>query len=102
MTAKDILQRLQGVRGGHGQWTARCPAHDDRQNSLSVSEGDDGRVLLHCHAGCGVEKIAGALGLSVKDLFAEAPGGALDWNDTIAAKKKGRAPVVATDRKSVV
>ena len=96
MTAQDILSRLQGVRGGHGQWTARCPAHDDRRNSLSVSEGKDGRVLLHCHAGCSPEKIAGALGLSVKDLFAEDSGGALDWNGTIGAPKKGRAHVVAT------
>lgn len=96
MTTRDILSRLQGVKGGHGQWTARCPAHDDRQNSLSVGEGSDGRVLLRCHAGCDVEKIAAALGLTASDLFPDKPGGALDWTDTIPAKKKGRAPVVAT------
>ena len=95
MTAQDILQRLRGVRGSRGQWTAQCPAHDDARNSLSISEGRDGRILLHCHAGCGVDAIAGALGLSVKDLFAEDPG-AMGWNDTIGPKKKGRAPVVAT------
>ena len=73
MTAQDILSRLQGVKGGHGQWTARCPAHDDRQNSLSVAEGNDGRVLLHCHAGCDVDKIATALGLNKSDLFPDKP-----------------------------
>ena len=57
MTTQDILSRLQGVKGVHGQWTARCPAHDDQQNSLSVGEGDDGRVLLRCHAGCNVDRI---------------------------------------------
>ena len=42
MTLTEILNRLEGVRGGHGQYTARCPAHDDRRNSLSVSVGKDG------------------------------------------------------------
>lgn len=96
MTVHEILSRLQGVKGGHGQWTARCPAHDDRQNSLSVGEGEDGRVLLRCHAGCTVDDVTAALGLNAKDLFAESPGGALGWNDTIPAKKGSRAPVVAT------
>lgn len=68
MTAHDILSRLQGVQGGHGQWTARCPAHDDRQNSLSIGEGKDGRVLLHCHAGCSLDKLTAALGVSKTDL----------------------------------
>lgn len=69
MTMQEILSRLQGVKGGGGQWTALCPAHADRHNSLSISNGRDGRILLNCHAGCGVDVVAGALGLSVKDLF---------------------------------
>ena len=31
---------------------ARCPAHDDRTPSLSIREGHDGKLLVHCHAGC--------------------------------------------------
>lgn len=73
MTVHDILSRLQGVRGGHGQWTARCPAHDDRQNSLSVGEGEDGRILLRCHAGCDVDRITAALGVTKSDLFPDKP-----------------------------
>lgn len=73
MTAQDILSRLQGVKGGHGQWTARCPAHDDKQNSLSVGEGEDGRVLLRCHAGCDVDRITAALGVTRSDLFPDKP-----------------------------
>ena len=71
MTVNEFLARLDGVKGGHGQWTARCPAHDDRRASLSVSVGEGGRVLLNCHAGCSTEDICAALGLSVKDLFME-------------------------------
>ncbi len=48
---------------------ARCPSHDDRQASLSVTEGDDRRALLHCHAGCVPEAIVAALDLQLADLF---------------------------------
>ena len=69
MDLHDILSRLQGVKGGGGQWSARCPAHDDKRQSLSISQGKDGQVLLKCHTGCTVESITSALGIEVKDLF---------------------------------
>jgi hypothetical protein len=65
-----VLARLAGVSGGSNQLYARCPAHKDRKNSLSVREADDGRVLLYCHAGCRLEEIVFRLGLSVSELFA--------------------------------
>ena len=46
-----LLRCLKNVQPSGGEWSARCPAHRDRVNSLSISEGADGRVLLHCHAG---------------------------------------------------
>ncbi|GMQ82814.1 MAG: hypothetical protein BMS9Abin05_2277 [Rhodothermia bacterium] len=51
--------------------SARCPAHDDQTASLSVSEGTDGRVLLHCFAGCSFEDIMAALSLDVTAAFPE-------------------------------
>jgi len=53
---------------------ARCPAHDDTQPSLSITEGRDGRVLLHCFAECPTEKIVSAIGLTMRDLFLASPG----------------------------
>lgn len=50
-------------------WRARCPAHADRTPSLSLSEGDAGRVLIHCFGGCDFHGVLQALGLSVEDLF---------------------------------
>ena len=47
----------------------RCPAHDDKRASLSISEGEDGRALVSCHAGCEIEEIVSALGLKTADLF---------------------------------
>jgi len=52
---KHVLDTLapagNGLRQTGSGWSARCPAHEDRQASLSIAEGEDGRVLLKCHAG---------------------------------------------------
>jgi putative DNA primase/helicase len=58
-----VLGKLDKVRKARGGRTARCPAHDYRNPSLSVTEGDDGRVLLNCHADCSFEEIVRALGV---------------------------------------
>jgi hypothetical protein len=68
---EDLLQRLQKTRKGKSGWTARCPAHDDKNPSLSVSQGDDGRILLHCYAGCATEAVLKELGLSMRELMPE-------------------------------
>lgn len=66
---EKVLDRLEGVRECNGSWKALCPAHDDREPSLSVSEGDEGKALLRCFASCETEEIVSALGLEMKDLF---------------------------------
>ena len=67
MTLDEFLSRLHNVHGH----SAQCPAHDDHTNSLSVSTGKDGRIVVKCHAGCSAEDICAALGLKLSDLFAE-------------------------------
>jgi hypothetical protein len=69
MRAAELVARLDRVRRRPGGWVARCPAHEDRNPSLSIRDGDDGRVLLHCHRGCTVEAIVAVLGLELADLF---------------------------------
>jgi len=49
--AEQIARALQGHRSGKG-WLAKCPCHDDRTASLSITEGEDGRLLMKCFAGC--------------------------------------------------
>ncbi len=66
-----VLERLHRVSKSGAQWLALCPAHDDRSPSLSIAVGDDERVLLTCHAGCGLEDILDAIELKVVDLFPE-------------------------------
>ena len=65
----QLLGRLDGVKGGRdGKFTARCPGHDDKHSSLSISEAGD-KILVKCHAGCAVEDILKPLELRVADLF---------------------------------
>ena len=74
-----VRSRLEGCGcnpRGENRIESRCPAHEDRDPSLSVSvgDGDDGQVLLHCHAGCNTLQIISALGLSWPDLWDEPNG----------------------------
>lgn len=74
MSADALLSRLDKVkRTGPDKWVARCPAHDDRGPSLAVRELEDGRVLVHCFAGCSVDEVVGAVGLEMSDLFPPRP-----------------------------
>lgn len=68
MNAETILARLQGVRRPGDGWTAKCPAHEDRSPSLSVSE-HNGKILLHCFAGCTTKSVCAALGMEMRELF---------------------------------
>ena len=66
---EKIVERLDKVKKSGKGYQARCPAHADNGPSLSLREGDDGRVLLHCHAACSTAAVVAALGLSMSDLF---------------------------------
>ena len=66
LTFQDILLVLKGVKRTSTGRTALCPAHDDTRNSLSITEGEDGRTLLYCHRGCTYEQITAALDIPRK------------------------------------
>lgn len=70
MDLRAFLARLSNVKGpnGSGQYMARCPVHDDRTASLSISEGDKG-IVYKCMAGCTQEAVREALGIEARDLF---------------------------------
>lgn len=69
--ADAFLQRLEGVQGRGPKWRAICPGHESKHKSrtLAVAEADDGRVLVKCFAGCSIDQIVGAVGMSIEDLF---------------------------------
>ena len=75
MSLVTLIDRLDGAKEtGHGKYIARCPAHDDRSPSLAIKDCGDGRILLHCFAGCDVESVLDALGLSFSDIMPERVG----------------------------
>src|SRR3954468_17762923 len=52
MPSAEVIAEALGARRVGGAWVARCPAHDDREPSLSIKEANDGKVLVRCHAQC--------------------------------------------------
>ena len=62
-TLQDVLDRLLDARPSGSGYRARCPAHNDQEPSLSIDQ-KDGRILLHCFAGCTYEAIKDKLGLN--------------------------------------
>ncbi len=66
--APSILSRFECVRRSGSGWTARCPAHDDKTPSLSITESN-GKILVNCHAGCSVGEICAAAGIQMRELF---------------------------------
>lgn len=74
LSEDDILKKLKNVKKlKDGQHIACCPAHDDNRQSLSVTTGDDGKVLLNCFAGCTTAKIVDELGIELRQLFPPEP-----------------------------
>ena len=66
-TAEEVYRKLGGKRNANG-FVVPCPAHEDRNPSLSVSD-DNGKLLWHCHAGCPSDSVQASLaakGFTVK------------------------------------
>lgn len=67
-----VLPLLRDVRAsGRDSWTASCPGDHAHKGGLAITEGDDGRVLLHCFKGCDVLTVISTVGLTLADLFPE-------------------------------
>ena len=101
MDLKQLLTMLQSVSGPNssGEYTAKCPAHQDRTASLTLTEkqsAKDGktRVYLCCHAGCANTDVMAALGITAKDLIVD-PDPARPAAGSQASGRKARpaAPV---------
>jgi DNA primase len=85
-----LLSRLERVRKAGRGWTAKCPAHEDRTASMSITAGDDGRFLRHCFAGCSAADIVAALGMEIGDLFVKKPTKDMSFAERSALREHGR------------
>jgi hypothetical protein len=73
---EDVLDKLEVASRNGEKAMYFCPTHDDRNNPSLSLKAENGRLLLHCFAGCHPEDIVSKLGLGMKDLFSEGGGGA--------------------------
>jgi len=71
MELSNFLKRLEGVRKSGNGYMALCPAHDDHEPSLSITQAED-RILINCFAGCNAQDVVKSLGLEMKDLLCDA------------------------------
>ncbi len=93
MTAQEAKKTADG-------WQCCCPSHDDRRPSLSIAEGEDGRALVKCHAGCTADAICSEIGLRVSDLMPTSNGPPTPRANGEAQKKKS-AKSSSTAREAV-
>lgn len=93
MTVHVLLNKLTKVkRTGDGKYMACCSAHADKTASLTISELNDGRVLLNCFAGCDPYSILQSVGLDWSDVM---PDNAIGHN--IRAESKILYPTEALE-----
>lgn len=72
MSVDNLLSRLEKVkRHGHGKYMCRCPAHNDKTASLTVTDNGDGRILINCFAGCDTYTVLRSVGLDWQDVMPE-------------------------------
>lgn len=68
-----LLAALPDARRSGSGWTARCPAHEDRQASLSVGAGTSRGVVLTCFTGCQPDNVVRRLGLDPAVILGAGP-----------------------------
>ena len=71
MEYKEFLKHfdLNGATPRNNTINVRCPCHNDKKASLSISQGRNNRIILNCHAGCNYKNILSEVGLTEDDLF---------------------------------
>src|ERR671912_603326 len=72
---EDVLDELEVASRNGEKAMSFCPAHDDCNNPSLSLKAENGKLLLHCFAGCRPEDIVSEIGLEMKDLFFEGGGG---------------------------
>src|SRR5215212_1688010 len=72
---EEVLGRLAVVSRNGEKAMCFCPVHDDRNNPSLSLKVENGKLLLHCFAGCQPEDVVSQIGLEMKDLFVGGGGG---------------------------
>lgn len=73
LTLAELLCKLDNVSDSGDGWSARCPAHPDTNNSLSVNIGWGGKFLMKCHRGCEFDEIVESARMLPQEMFTTTP-----------------------------
>ena len=93
MTYDEVLTYFQVKKRQQDKAQCQCPAHDDKQASLTVTKGRDS-VLIHCHANCSTENVLSAAGLKMSDLFYQEKRTGNSWQAYIESREKKKIEAV--------
>jgi hypothetical protein len=85
---EDVLDRLNVASRNGEKAMSFCPAHDDSNNPSLSLKTENGKLLLHCFAGCRPEDILSEIGLQMKDLFVKEGGGSSIPPNTLARSER--------------
>lgn len=87
MTYNDILSHFTVKTVYRNKAQCICPAHNDKEASLTISKGDKGTVV-HCHANCETADVLKAVGLKMSDLFDDEPVSQDRWKAYVEGREK--------------
>ena len=92
MTLQEVLTHFKVERqNSNNSYQCKCPVHKDKKASLTIT-GKNGKVLIHCHAGCETKDILDAVGLSFTDIGSERQEDG--WREKLERKKGKRIEAV--------
>ena len=93
MQFDEVLAHFKVQKRYGDKAQARCPCHDDKQASLTITRGRRS-TLIHCHAGCNFEDIIQTVGLRKQDLyFDERPSGS-NWRSFVENREHKRIEAI--------
>jgi hypothetical protein len=98
MNADEVATQFDSVKRVGRGYKARCPAHDDHDPSLSITEGAEGRVLVKCLAGCPTDQVLAAKGLKMRDLFPTTTNGNGKKRTAVASHATMQPPAVSAEK----
>lgn len=97
MTDNEIfesnLQHFKISKRYEDRVQAVCPAHADKQASLTITKGRK-CTLFHCHAGCTLDSILSAAGLDKKDTFYDSEPQKANWKAYIESREKRKIEAI--------
>ena len=93
VTYEELLTYFHVKKHYQDKAQCTCPAHEDNHASLTITRGQE-KILMHCHAGCRIEDILQAVGLTMADLFYEEISTGSSWKAYLERRENRKVEAV--------